>query len=147
MPVTGSHVNIPASVCDCRRTLSNSLIRWRFKFCATIFPPWQLHSQCDTSWYCLFFQVFFFLASTGAPFRSQGDLWPALLLHGHHYCPQPHLWCNHRYICWPEEWEAEERGNPEDNMFYLWWGIFNVVLRGDITKWVLFSTHFVIPFL
>ena len=54
------------------------------------------------------------LGSTGAPFCSQSDLRSALLLHGHHYCPQPDLWCHHWYLCWPEEWEAEERGNSED---------------------------------
>lgn len=97
--------------------------KWMIKNCKPRFvSKWVIvkhgpYSQCDST--DLFSQVFSCLASTGAPFCSQGDLRPALLLHGHHYRPQPHLWCHHWYICWPEEWEAEKRGNTEDNMFYL----------------------------
>lgn len=62
------------------------------------------------------------LGLTGAPFCCQSDLRPAFLLHGHHHCPQPHLWCHHWHFCWPEERETEERGDTENDVFHLWWG-------------------------
>lgn len=69
-----------------------------------------------------FNRLFMCWALTGAPFCCQSDLRPAFLLHGHHHCSQPHLWGHHWYFCWPEEREAEERGDSENDVFHLWWG-------------------------
>lgn len=40
---------------------------------------------------------------SGASVRSQSDLRPAVLLHGHHHRPQPHLWRHYRHLRGPEE--------------------------------------------
>lgn len=69
-------------------------------------------------------QFIFFLFSLfhlGATVCSQSDLWPALLLHGHHHRPQPHLWCHHRHLCRLEKWKTEERRSFEDYLLHLWW--------------------------
>ena len=47
-------------------------------------------------------------------------IWSAVLLHRHHYRPQPHLWCYHRHIRRLEKWKAAKRGNPQKHMLYLW---------------------------
>lgn len=57
----------------------------------------------------------------GATVCSQSDIWLAVLLHGHHHCPQPHLWCYHWHLRWPEEWKTEERRSPEDHLLHLRW--------------------------
>ena len=59
--------------------------------------------------------------STGTVICGQGGLWLTLLLHRHHYCAQPHLWCHHWHVCWLEKWETTERGNSEEHLLYMWW--------------------------
>lgn len=61
------------------------------------------------------------LCNLGAPVCCPSGLRPSLLLRGHHHRAQPHIWCHHRHLRWPEERKATEGGDPQDHLFHLRW--------------------------
>lgn len=95
---------------------------------------WIEHNlPCCPLLQCTLCKTLFSFIYLGATVCSQSDLRPAVLFHGHYHRPQPHFWCNHWHLCWPEKWKTKERRSFENDLLHLWW-VSSACLWKKLTK-------------